>query len=37
VRIYIAKFNPSRRRGQVIEMNAELKRRNARSGVRKAV
>ena len=38
VRIYIAKFNPSRRRGQLVEIDAELKERAAaRRSARKAV
>jgi hypothetical protein len=38
VRGHFAKFNPSRRRGQLVEMNAESKRRTAaRSGDRKAI
>src|SRR5579862_1966078 len=38
VRVYFAKFNPSRRRGQLIEMNAESKGKTAvRSGERKAI
>ena len=37
VRVHFVKFNPSRRRGQLVEMNAEPKRRTVtRSGERKA-
>jgi hypothetical protein len=38
VKVHFARFNPSRRRGELIEMNLELNRRvSARRGERKAI
>jgi hypothetical protein len=37
MRVHFAKFNPPRRRGQVVEMSLEDKRPPERRGARKAV
>jgi hypothetical protein len=37
VRVHFAKFNPPRRRGQLVEMNLEDKRPPERHGARKAI